>query len=455
MTSRHNIAVLDIGKTNAKVVVVDAATGAEIAARSVANTVIREGPYPHYDVDMLWDFVVGALASFVKAPSVDAISVTTHGAAAALLGDDALAMPVIDYEYEYPESVRSAYRKLRPPFAKTSSPLLSGGLNVGAQVHFQKTEFPEAFAKVRTILTYAQYWVWRLTGIAANEVTSLGCHTDLWNPQANAYSSLVDTLGIRDLMAPIRSAFERIGNLAPAVAGKIGGDRAIPVYCGIHDSNASLLPHLMTRKSPFAVVSTGTWVVSFAVGGQLDRLDPDRDTLANVDANGHAVPSARFMGGREFDILTAGDKREPDAGTLRDVVDRRLMILPGVVNGSGPFPQRKAVWPNGEPSDSLERNSAASLYAALMTHTCLGLIGASGPTVVEGPFSRNGVYLSALRSLTSREIIALPGSTGTSLGAALLAGATCDLQQSSVMVEPLDEEFLAYAAEWRERLSDK
>ncbi|MCE3590562.1 hypothetical protein LXJ59_28655, partial [Escherichia coli] len=68
-------------------------------------------------------------------------------------------------------------------------------------------------------------------------------------------------------------------------------------FCGIHDSNASLLPHLMTRSSPFSVVSTGTWVVLFAVGGQLDKLDQARDTLANVDAYGKAVPSARFMGG--------------------------------------------------------------------------------------------------------------------------------------------------------------
>ena len=52
------------------------------------------------------------------------------------------------------------------------------------------------------------------------------------------------------------------------------------------------------------MVSTGTWVVIFAVGGDLDHLDPKRDTLANVDALGRAVPSARFMGGREFELLT-------------------------------------------------------------------------------------------------------------------------------------------------------
>ena len=42
------------------------------------------------------------------------------------------------------------------------------------------------------------------------------------------------------------------------------------------------------------MVSTGTWVVLFAVGGDLDHLDPARDTLANVDALGRAVPSARL-----------------------------------------------------------------------------------------------------------------------------------------------------------------
>ncbi|MEK1888940.1 MAG: FGGY-family carbohydrate kinase [Phyllobacterium sp.] len=455
MTSRHNIAVLDIGKTNAKVVIVDAATGTEIASRSVANSVVMQGPYPHYDIEMLWNFIVGSLKELTKEPGIDAISVTAHGAAAALLGEDALAMPVIDYEHAYPETVGAAYNKIRPPFAETRSPLLSGGLNVGAQIHFQKTQFPEAFAKVRTILTYAQYWVWRLTGIAANEVTSLGCHTDLWDPQRQVYSSLVDALQIRDRMAPIRSAFERVGDLSPAVSDQIGVDRILPVYCGIHDSNASLLPHLMTRKSPFAVVSTGTWVVSFAVGGRLDRLDPARDTLANVDAYGNAVPSARFMGGREFDILTNGDKHPPDGDMVREVVEAKLMLLPSVVRGSGPFPQRQGDWPNGEPSDPLARNVVASLYAALMTQTCLDLIGASGATIVEGPFSRNCVYLSALRSLTDREVVALPGSTGTSLGAALLAGATCNVSHSSVVVEPLDSAFLAYAADWRERLANK
>lgn len=452
MSAIGHIAVLDIGKTNAKVVVVDAKTGVEIAARSTPNRVLKTGLYPHYDIDTLWAFCVGALSEFVSVPGFDAISVTAHGAAAVLLDEHGLAMPAIDYEYTHPDEVRAAYAALRPDFSETGSPLQSGGLNVGAQIHYQKTQFPSEFAKVRTIVTYAQYWVWRLTGIARNEVTSLGCHTDLWNPQRCTYSSLVDTLELRPLLPPIASAFDRIGDLLPAVAGQIGAKQTIPVYCGIHDSNASLLPHLMRRKSSFSVISTGTWVVLFAVGGALEQLDPARDTLANVDVYGKAVPSARFMGGREFDQLTQGQVAEPDAETLARIIADRTMILPSVVHGSGPFPNHTTGWVNGEPDIGPKRNAAASLYAALMTQTSLQLIGATGPTIVEGPFSRNRIYLSALRSLTSRKVIAAPGSTGTSLGAALLAGAELPTESGDGAISPLDADFDLYAKHWRDSI---
>ncbi|MEF0941113.1 FGGY-family carbohydrate kinase [Rhizobium sp. BR 362] len=422
----RRIAVLDIGKTNAKVVVLDAQTGAEIAVVRTSNTTLKTGPYPHYDIERLWDFVIAALRDFAAAPGYDAISITTHGASAVLLaGDGSLALPVLDYEHRYPQAVQEAYENLRPPFKETFSPSLSGGLNVGAQIHYQKSVFPREFARVSTILTYPQYWAFRLTGVTANEVTSLGCHTDLWNPTTGAYSSLVDTLGIRPLMAPIRSAFDALGPLLPTIAAKIGLDTAIPVYCGIHDSNASLLPHLVENEAPFAVVSTGTWVINFAVGGDLDHLDPARDALANVDAYGRAVPSSRFMGGREFEILASEiGQAEPEAieAALETVIGKGLMLLPNVVDGSGPFPGKTRRWIGDASANPAERLAAVSLYLALMTEACLGLIGAKGPIFVEGPFALNHAYLSALSSLTQSNVIALPGSTGTSQGAALLTG---------------------------------
>ncbi len=451
---RH-IAVLDIGKTNAKVVVLDAGTGREIAAVRTGNAVLQDGPYPHYDIEGLWRFTLQALSGFAVEPGFDAVSITTHGACAALLDSDGrLALPVLDYEHPYDPAIRADYLALRPDFSETFSPSLPVGLNLGAQLHYQKAAFPEAFAQVATILTYPQYWAFRLTGVAANEVTSLGCHTDLWLPETGDYSPLVDRLGIRALMAPLRPAFDALGPISAAIAHDIGVGPDIPVYCGIHDSNASLLPHLVGRPSPFAVVSTGTWVVSFAVGGDMGNLDPGRDTLANVDAYGRAVPSARFMGGREFEVLSKafGDVA-PEAAeeAVGAVVERRLMLLPNVVEGPGPFPGQAMAWLNDAQATAAERCAAAGLYLALMTQACLDLIGAGGSILVEGPFALNRIYTAALSALTGLPVVALPGSTGTSLGAALLTGiAPAGMPQPSkdkLALPPLK----AYSGLWRQQ----
>ncbi|OWW04696.1 carbohydrate kinase [Rhizobium sp. R72] len=426
ISNLRRIAVLDIGKTNAKVVVLDGATGEEVAVAKTPNRVLTDGPYPHYDIDKLWSFTLNALGSFAKEPGFDAISITTHGASAALLDEAGnLAMPVLDYEHEYPADISEAYRRLRPPFEETFSPHQMMGLNIGAQLHYQKCAFPKDFAKVATIVTYPQYWTARLTGVASNEVTSLGCHTDLWNPRESCYSSLVDTLAIRNLMAPIRSAFDPLGPVLPHIAEVIGLARDVPVYCGIHDSNASLLPHLIDRIAPFAVVSTGTWVVNFGVGGNLGHLDPRRDTLANVDAYGRAVPSSRFMGGREFETISGeiGQVETQEiASAIERVVEKGMMLLPNVVSGSGPFPGKSARWINAQGASGTERYAVLCLYLALMNQACLDLIGAQGPIIVEGPFALNDTYLMVLAALTCRDVIAIPGSTGTSQGAALLTG---------------------------------
>ncbi|AYD04378.1 FGGY-family carbohydrate kinase [Neorhizobium sp. NCHU2750] len=454
MSPPRKVAVIDIGKTNAKVVVLDCALSKEIAEFRTANRVISGPPYPHFHVDGLWDFILTSLVALGREPGFDAISITTHGACAVLLDEDgALALPVLDYEHLYPEEIRRDYAAIRPPFAETFSPALAGGLNLGAQLHYQKTAFPAAFSRVKTILTYPQYWAFRLTGVAANEVTSLGCHTDLWCPRDDHYSTLVDTLGLRDSLAPLRSAFDVLGFVTPYIAGRIGVPGEVPVECGIHDSNASLLRHLIGREGPFAVVSSGTWVVNFAVGGDLDHLDPTRDTLANVDAYGRATPSSRFMGGREFELLTAALgplDQQAAMSAMPAAIARQIMLLPNLAEGSGPFPGRRAFWLNAENASIAERWAAACLYLALMTDTCLCLIGAGGPTLVEGPFAQNRVALAALAALLGRDVIALAGDTGTSQGAALLAGASPASADGGARVAPLAAIGLhAYADSWR------
>ncbi|RWM06818.1 FGGY-family carbohydrate kinase [Mesorhizobium sp.] len=449
------VAVVDIGKTNAKVALVDLATMQEMALRRTANAVATDGPYPHHDVERLWAFILESLAALHRDQRIDAISITTHGATAVLVdAEGGLALPVIDYEFAGIDELAPDYDAVRPAFAETGTPRLPAGLNVGAQLFFQQQRFPAEFTKTAAILMYPQYWALRLTGVAANEVTSLGCHTDLWNPWRADYSSLVDKMDWRRLMAPVRPARDRLGPILSAIAQRTGLDTATPVFCGLHDSNASLLPHLLSNRPPLSVVSTGTWVVSMAVGGRKVDLDPARDTLVNVNALGDTVPSARFMGGREFSLLTGGQPQDWSEGDVAAVLARKALLLPSTQQGSGPFPYRAAHWRNADALNTSQRFVAISFYLALMTATCLELIGGDGPTTVEGPFAQNRLFIRMLAAATDRPVVASETSTGTSIGAALLASDGATVMSKGERTEPPAERAWSdYARAWQQAVN--
>ncbi|MBZ9966272.1 FGGY-family carbohydrate kinase [Mesorhizobium sp. BR1-1-2] len=451
MSAPRHIAVIDIGKTNAKVALVDLATLSEVALRRMANAPVRQAPYPHHDVEALWAFILGSLADLNRERRIDAVSITTHGATGALVdASGELVLPVLDYEFDGPEELAAEYDAIRPPFAETGTPRLPLGLNLGAQFFWQQKRFPAEFARATAMLMYPQYWALRLTGIAANEVTSLGCHTDLWNPWKADFSAMTDRLGWRALMAPVRPARDRLGPLLPALAARTGLDPQTPVFCGLHDSNASLLPHLLADAPPFSVVSTGTWVVSMAVGGRSVALDPARDTLVNVNALGDPVPSARFMGGREFSILTEDQPENWTEDDVGAVLAKRTLLLPSMQQGSGPFPHHAAAWLNADGMNSGQRFAAISFYLALMTATCLDLIGADGPTIVEGPFARNRLFVGMLAAATARSVVASEAATGTSIGAALLASDQAKAHGKGSRQElPADPAWTDYASSWR------
>ena len=443
-----HLAVIDIGKTNAKLALVQADSLRELAVVTRPNTVRPGPPFPHFDLEGHWAFFLHHLADFQAEYGVDAISVTTHGASVVLLdAQGALAAPMLDYEHSGPDALSDVYRDLRPPFAVTGSAPLPMGLNIGAQLHWLLQD-AGLRARVAHVLTYPGYWGWRLTGVMSCDVTSLGCHTDLWEPAAGRFSALVDALGLRAQMAPPRRPAERLGHLRPDLAAATGLSPMTPVTVGIHDSNASLYPYVLGRSAPFSVVSTGTWVVAMAVGGTSVTLDPARDVLVNVNALGDPVPSARFMGGREFDLLRAG--ATPPLPQDRAGVLAGCAILPSAAPGSGPFPGHHLRW-TAPPATSGQHMLALSWYLAMMTQTCLTLIGARGPVIVEGPFARNPDYLDMLVSLCADGAEIATSATGTSAGAALLCLGAAPAPATLAVRRPPDAPALAaYAARWRD-----
>ncbi len=459
------LAVIDLGKTNAKVAIVDAIKLAEVEVCKLATPLCAGPLYAHIDVEAIWQFIVDSLQVLNTRFPIKAIGVTTHGATACLLDKKGvLTLPIMDYENTEPEQLNEEYASLRPPFSETGSPKLPVGLNIGAQVFWQSQTFPEQFKLTQHLLMYSQYWVYRLCGVLGSDVTSLGCHTDLINPETLELSSLVKSQGWESLFPEVCLPGARIGTITTEVAAATGLSINTEIMAGIHDSNASLVPYLKQQSTPFSVVSTGTWVICMSMGNKPVTLDADRDMLKNINVFSSPVPTARFMGGREYDLLKPNNLSlfalsgstnfvsETCIEAIQSVIDKQAMLLPAVVTESGPFQGKQAQWTMDETLLSNdERDICIAFYLAQMTAHCLHLVDAKGPSYVEGPFAFNAVYLLMLRVATSRPLFASQSLTGTSIGTAMMYTTSTNEINHLVVPVPstLRDALRNYTQRWR------
>lgn len=446
--------VLDIGKTNIKSSALDLDTGECLAVVRRPNEVIRTGLYPHADVDAIWSWFKAQLSEFTRTFKVNFITCTTHGATAVCLAGDEICLPVLDYEHAGCEECDSEYSKFRPSFAETGSPAMGFGLNLGRQLFWQSKTFDEQFSQCDTVLMYPQFWCWLLSGVKCSEITSLGCHTDLWSPKARDFSTMVRALGWSGLFPEVAPTGVELGPIRTELAEELGLPQECKVLNGIHDSNASLMPYLLTENEPFSVISTGTWVVAAAIGSESVEMVEELDMLFNVNAFGDPVACMRFMGGREWELLKGADAfSEVD---FNAVLKHQPFVIPGFASQGGPFRQHKGYVDGLDKLENDGQKSAlASLYLALMTDYCLDCLGSAGTLFLEGSFTNNPTYTSALQALRPRQNLRISSdSTGTTLGAAILLPQIRDAySQSFCEVAPLSQSAIEkldnYKAIWR------
>ncbi len=225
------------------------------------------------------------------------------------------------------------------------------------------------------------------------------------------------------------------------------------MICGAHDSNASLVPYLASRKDPFTVVSTGTWVIIMAVGGK-GTLNPADDTLANVDVMGRPVPTARLMGGREFAVLAGERPSEAKEADVAAIVASGVMAMPAFTDQGGPFAGRKGGIEGAAPSMPAGRAALATLYSALMTTLMLERLDAPGDVIVEGGFNRTPAFSSVLAGLMPERTVLVAPASGAAAGAAMLARWGEPHEPPKLApARPWDVPGLAaYAQRWRQAL---
>lgn len=455
--------VLDVGKTMSKLTLWSR-EGDLISRETRTNARTTRAGHAVLDAEGIKTWLLETLTLFASKGRVRSLIPVAHGASAAIVRDERLVAAPLDYEAPVPVYQRDSYDSQRDPFSLTGSPILPDGLNLGAQLHQLEITQP-GILDGSTILLWPQYWAWFLSGVAASEVTSLGCHSDLWQPAANRPSLLAHQRGWSGKLPPLRKAGEVLGRIRPELAARTGLPRDVEVHCGLHDSNAALLAargfHEIADQES-TVLSTGTWFVSMrtpAPGSSVDikAFPESRDCLVNVDAFGRPVPSARFMGGREIETLTGIDTRridiKPDQARLMSAVPNVLaagsMVLPTFAGGVGPFPHARGRWIS-MPSDEAERRAAVSLYAALVADVSLDLIGARERILVEGRFAEAEVFVRALATFRPDTAVYVANAhNDVSFGALRLLNPDLQPKASLRRVEPLSADLSAYRRQWR------
>ncbi|CAM5540567.1 Xylulose kinase [Aquamicrobium terrae] len=444
------LAVFDLGKTNSKLFVF-APDGRLLDERRTRPVWTQFRGRSVLDDEALFAWMSAGLAEAVAEHDVERMMVSAHGCAFALVNGNRLLHPILDYEQEIPDAVAAVIDPMLPPFSETFTPHLPLGFSIARHLYWLETAEPELFSAADAILFYPQYWVWRFSGRPLTEASYLGAHNQFWAPLKRDFSSLVDRLGWRSKFPPLAPAGSVVGQTQVRLAG--GGTRSVAVHNGVHDSNAALAYYRMTGLAGFTLVSTGTWVIIINLDCPLDALEEGRDMIANVTVKGEPAPSLRFMGGREFDLISENWNGPISQPAIEAVVARGVFALPSWAAG-GPFPDNEGRIAGGVVAGE-ERAAVAALYVAMMTDLSLDLIRSDNLLVVDGGLARIDLFPAMLGQLRpGQKVVRSTMSEGSATGAAALAFEAVGLRPFRDETVPVAASAIsgldAYRARWRE-----
>ncbi|MBS1532398.1 MAG: carbohydrate kinase [Bacteroidetes bacterium] len=297
MAKKPVIAIFDVGKTNKKLCLFDEDYNIVFEKSAQLKEITDEDGFPCEDVDALESFIFNSLSDVGEQLEFElkAINFSAYGASFVLTDERGHAIaPLYNYLKPYPEELSQKlyeqYGGKEQFSAETASPAL-GSLNSGLQLFRLKNERPDLFKKLKYALHLPQYLSSLLTGHYYSDITSIGCHTALWDFRTNDYHQWVKQEGILPKLAPIQRSDKTINS------------RYCAVGIGLHDSSAALIPYLESFKEPFVLISTGTWSISMNPFNHspLTTAELQQDCLCYLSYKGAPVKSSRLFAGHEHD----------------------------------------------------------------------------------------------------------------------------------------------------------
>ena len=132
-----NLAVIDIGKTSAKILCFDRGGNLINDTRLKPNWIVNNG-ISELDVDHYWNWIMDSLEVFYDEAGVRHTIVTAHGCTFALIRNEKLALPILDYENEPPTEINKEFDNIKPSFSETYTPRLPMGLNYAVHIFWRQ-----------------------------------------------------------------------------------------------------------------------------------------------------------------------------------------------------------------------------------------------------------------------------------------------------------------------------
>lgn len=427
-------AVFDVGKTNKKLFLFDEQYRMVYEEKVQLPEVADEDGFPCEDVQALTQWIQQSFEQLQsdKRFQIRAVNVSAYGASFVHVDKTGHPLtPLYNYLKPYPEALQQQlyerYGGAEVLSRQTASPVL-GSLNSGLQLYRIKWEQPQVFQNIRYALHLPQYVRFIISNTTATDITSVGCHTLLWDFEKDAYHRWVAEEGLLPKFAPLRFHEKDIHIFDKSKSCAIG--------IGLHDSSAALIPYLALFQEPFLLLSTGTWCIS---------LNPFNDTLLTGDElkqdclcyltyEGKPVKAARLFAGYEHEqqvkkLAAHYNKAVDYYKTIHcDIAMLKRLRAAPQLQKHGSDGTSKEYWFSEKDLtlyDSYEEayhRFMLDLMAQQVASTELVLKGTDVKRIfVDGGFSKNDVYMHLLAAAFPHiEVYAASIAQATALGAALV-----------------------------------
>jgi len=431
MTMEKVTAVFDIGKTNKKFFLFNAALDVCHEVKTELPLAKDADGHPCESVEDLKSWVETTFnqALRLKEFIIEGLNFSAYGAS--FVHIDATGKPVtplFNYTKSFPETLHKKFYACYGPeshFTTQTGSFDAGMLNSGMQLFWLKHQHPKDFKLIKRSLHLPQYLSFLFSQQTVSDYTSIGCHTALWDYQKKRYHAWVKQEKLTSILAPI---VDTNTTTMQRFEGK-----PLMVGVGVHDSSAALIPYLKRFSEPFMLLSTGTWNVALNpfASTPLNKKETAQGGLYYMQTDGSPVKAARLFLGHEYEHQVK--KLSQQFGVSQED-HKTIRFNPTVYQKlkDGPAPQFEWIGlaQNLKKTTPLTYVSFEEAYhhliMALVALQVKSLRLAQGKTplkqvFVEGGFTNNEIFLKLLCLLMpNMEIYSSQLAQGSALGAALL-----------------------------------